>query len=121
MPLKSSVVGAELESRVVEVTARMTMAYAAGIGDLSRRTFDDGVEGGTIAPPSFCVALEWPVLSQSRARTLALEPDELLRVVHVEQDSTFHRPIRPGDRVKTSARIVAGRWTGAGAFVRTRG
>ena len=120
MPLKSSVVGAELESRVVEVTARMTMAYAAGIGDLSRRTFDDGVEGGTIAPPSFCVALEWPVLSQSRARTLALEPDELLRVVHVEQDSTFHRPIRPGDRVKTSARIVAGRWTGAGAFVRTR-
>ena len=119
MPLTSSVVGAELEARVVEVTTRMTMAYAAGIGDVCGRTFDDGVEGGIIAPPSFCVVLEWPVLSQSRARTLALAPDELLRIVHVDQDSTFHRPIRPGDRLKTSARIVAGRSTRAGAFVRT--
>jgi acyl dehydratase len=120
MPLTSSIVGAELDPRIVEVTTRMAMAYAAGIGDLGPCTFDDTADGGTIAPPSFCVALEWPVLSQSRVRTLALDADELLRVVHVEQDSIFHRAIRPGDRLRTSARIVSGRSTRAGAFIRTR-
>jgi len=40
--LTSSVVGAELEARVVEVTTQMTMAYAVGIGDPSCRAVDDG-------------------------------------------------------------------------------
>jgi acyl dehydratase len=38
----------------------------------------------------------------------------------VEQDSTFHRPIRPGDRLSTHGKIVAIRATSAGALVRTR-
>ena len=118
MAIAAGVVGAELEPRIVEVTPRMTLAYAAGIGDTNHRTFDDS-GSDFMAPPFFCTALEWPVL-QNRARTLGVAADELLRVVHVEQDSLFHRPVRPGDRLRTRARIVAGRATRAGAFVKTR-
>jgi acyl dehydratase len=39
--------------------------------------------------------------------------------VHVEQDSTFHRPIHPGDVLITRGRVVAIRKTSAGALVRT--
>jgi acyl dehydratase len=98
----------------------MTLAYAAGIGDVGPKTFDDAAEAGMMAPPSFCSVLEWPVLSQGRARLSGLSEAERRRAVHVEQDSVFHRPIRPGDRLSTGARIVAGRATRAGAFVKTR-
>jgi acyl dehydratase len=118
MPLAPHIIGIELEPEVVEVTARMTLAYAAGIGDVNGRTFDD-TDDDFMAPPFFCTALEWPVLSRNRAG-LGLGADELLRVVHVEHDSLFHRPIRPGDRLRTGARIVAGRATRAGAFIKTR-
>jgi acyl dehydratase len=119
MPLTPGILGLEFEPLTVEVTARMTLAFAAGIGDVGPRTFDDAAAVGCVAPPSFCAALEWPVLSRGRAHSLALTPDERLRAVHVEQDSVFHRSIHPGDRLRTGARIVAVRGTRAGAFVKT--
>lgn len=118
MPLPPGILGLQFEPLLVEVTPRMTLAYAAGIGATDTRTFDDAA-AGFVAPPSFCAALEWPVLSRGRADRLALTPEERLRAVHVEQDSFFHRPIRPGDRLRTGARIVAVRSTRAGAFVKT--
>ncbi len=98
----------------------MTLAYAAGIGDLGPATFDDAGDQPLMAPPSFCSALEWPVVANQRRELLGLEPDEARRAVHAEQDSTFHRPIRPGDRVRTGGRIAAIRQTRAGALVQTR-
>jgi acyl dehydratase len=46
-------------------------------------------------------------------------PDEQRRAVHVEQDSTFHRTIQPGDVLITTARIAGLRQTRAGALVQT--
>lgn len=120
MPVRGEALGAELETRTVEVTARMTLAFAAGIGDLGPRTFDDAGPQPLVASPSFCVRLEWGVLARSRAATLGLTDPERLMAVHVEQDSAFHRPIRPGDALTTRARIVAIRATSVGAFVQTR-
>jgi acyl dehydratase len=120
MPVRGDALGAELEPRTVEVTARMTLAFAAGIGDLGPRTFDDAGPDPLVASPSFCVRLEWAVLGRSRASALGLEEAERLRAVHVEQDSSFHRAIRPGDALTTRARIVAIRATSVGALVQTR-
>ena len=120
MPVRASALGQELTPRTVDVTARMTLAFAAGIGDTGPRTFDDAGAEALVAPPSFCARLEWAVLGGDRAARLGLESDESIRGVHVEQDSMFHRPIRPGDRLTTLARIVAIRGTSAGALVQTQ-
>jgi acyl dehydratase len=120
MPVRSAALGAELDPSTVAVTPRMTLAYAAGIGDVGPRTFDDAGPRPLVAPPAFCVRLEWTVLLASRGATLGLDEKERLQAVHVEQDSTFHAPIRPGDALTTRARVVAIRATRAGALVQTR-
>jgi len=118
--VRSAALGAELDPSTVAVTPRMTLAYAAGIGDVGPRTFDDAGDRPLVAPPAFCVRLEWTVLLGSRGATLGLDEKERLQAVHVEQDSTFHRPIHPGETLTTRARIVAIRATRAGALVQTR-
>ena len=120
MPVRATALGAELDPATVDVTARMTLAYAAGIGDVGPRTFDDAAPAALVAPPAFCVRLEWVVLLPGRAGLLGLSEAERLRAVHVEQDSTFRRPLRPGDRVITRGRVVAIRATRAGALVQTK-
>ena len=119
MPIRASALGAELEPCTVEVTTRMTLAFAAGVGDVGARTFDDAGDPPLVAPPAFCARLEWGVLLRGRNDLLGVDDSERLRGVHVEQDSTFHRPIRPGDRLTTRARVVEIRSTSAGALVRT--
>jgi acyl dehydratase len=98
----------------------MVLAFAAAVGDTGPRTFDDAGPEPLVAPPAFCVRLEWAVLLGSRQERLGLDAGESLRAVHVEQDSTFHRPLRPGDALVTRGRIVAVRDTRAGALVQTR-
>ncbi len=120
MPIRSSALGEELEPRTVDVTARMTLAFAAGVGDVGPRTFDDAGPLPLIAPPAFCARLEWGLLLAGRDSRLGLTDLERGRAVHVEQDSTFHRPIRPGDQLTTRGRTVELRQTRAGALVRTR-
>jgi acyl dehydratase len=109
-----------LEPQTVEVTARMTLAYAAGVGDVGPRTFDDAGALPIMAPPAFCARLEWGVLLAGRGSSFGLDERERARAVHVEQDSTFHRPIRPGDVLTTRGRVVAIQKTSAGALVRTQ-
>jgi acyl dehydratase len=116
MPLNTDVLGLEFEPRTVEVTPRMMLAYAAGIGEVGDYTFDDSSVRFT-APRSFCASLEWPVISEARNRSsFGLTPEERLRGVHVEQNSIFHGLIRAGDRLRTSASVVSLRSTSAGAL-----
>jgi acyl dehydratase len=112
MPIRADIIGFE-QQVTRQVSWRWALAYAAslGFGEL-----DDG-----LVPGPFCVCLEWePVGSDARAERCGLNASERLRNVHVSQDSTFHRPIRPGMRVTTTSRIVYGRQTSAGAFLLTR-
>jgi acyl dehydratase len=120
MPVRAAALGLELAPQTVEVTARMTLAYAAGVGDVGPRTFDDAGALPIVAPPAFCARLEWGVLLAGRGSSFGLDERERARAVHVEQDSTFHRPIRPGDVLTTRGRVATIRQTSAGALVRTR-
>jgi acyl dehydratase len=117
MPARSSAVGSKLGGAEAEMSARRLLAYAAAIGELGDAFFDDARPGGIVAPPPICVSLEWPVVSGARAREgLGMAPEERVRAVHASQDSSFHRPIRPGDRLRTEGTLVALRRTRAGAF-----
>jgi acyl dehydratase len=121
MPIRSAAVGLLTEPLVREVTTRHLLAYAAGIGDTNQRLFDDASAAGIVAHPAFCTALEWPAaLAIRRHPALQVPRAEALRGVHAEQDSTFHRPIRPGDRLRTTAKVIQIRHIHPGALVVTR-
>jgi acyl dehydratase len=116
VPIRSDVVGRRTEPVLLEVTPRLTQAYAAGLADASPRYMDDAAPGGAIAPPAFCVAVEWPAFLALAALDVGATRAERLRGVHAFQDSTFWRPIRPGDRLRTTAEILEVRATRAGAL-----
>lgn len=117
MPVLSSAVGQVFGERTIEVTARMTMAYAAAIGATEEIYLDDARQGGVIAPPPFNVCLEWPLLFDEHCRKLTgTSDDEAWGGLHVQQDTRFHRLIRPGDRLRTLGRITLIRGTRAGAL-----
>jgi acyl dehydratase len=117
--LSSRALGGELPVLVEQVSVRRVLAYAAGIGDTSAAVFDD--LGALVAPPSFCVALEWPAISQpATAELLGADLGERLRAVHASQDSHFHRAIRPGMRLETRATATALRATRSGVLVTLR-
>lgn len=117
MPIKASAVGAHFGERTVEITPRMMLAYAAGIGATGRWTFDDADADGFIAPPQLCVTLEWPTVSDTGMRNLlGMTRDEMLRTLHVGQDSYFHKPIVAGQRLTIRGTVVAIRDTHSGAI-----
>jgi acyl dehydratase len=121
MPVRSAAVGLSTEPRACEVTTRQLLAYAAGIGDTNARYFDDAAEAGILAHPMFIVAVEWPVALTLRQHPgFKIPREEGMRGVHAGQDVTFHRPIRPGDRLRTTATIVQVRHIRPGAFVLIR-
>jgi acyl dehydratase len=120
MAIRSAAVGTTSEPARLEITTRLTQAYAAGLGDCNRRYFDDAA-GRVIAPPAFCVSFEWPVfLALTSMEPLGADRGIRLRGVHALQDSTFRRPVRPGDVLVTTGKIVEVRATRAGAWVLVR-
>ena len=105
--------------KTVDVTFRMTSAYAAAIGACNARYLDDDAVGGPVAPPSFLVVLEWPLLlQQPYISMLGVEEERYFGyLLHAFQDTHYRRPIRPGDRLHIVASIAEIRTTPAGALV----
>ena len=101
-----------------EIDARWPMAYAAGLGDTDPAYLDTLRPGGIVAHPVFPVCYEWPLAVESRARQLGEEI--ALRGVHATHDLVLHRRVRPGDRLRTTAAVVAVTPRRAGAYVLTR-
>ena len=121
MPLCSAAIGSSSQSHDIDVSARRMIAYAAGLGETAPCYLDDAASEGIVAHPAFCVSLEWPpALELRNAAALGITQAEKMRGVHALQDSTFHRPIRQGDRLSTVARIVQIRAVRPGAFVLTK-
>jgi len=121
MPAHTAAAGSELDIHNVAMTTRMALAYAAGISDTSTQVFDDDREGGIMAPPQFCVRLEWPVVDGEISRgVVGMTAEEKVRGVHAIQDSIFHQPIRPGMNLRTMGTIAAIRRTRAGSLTVTK-
>jgi acyl dehydratase len=108
MPFPTSKVGLALDPSETELTPRTALAYAAGLGACEPAFLDDAAPAGLAALPFFCVSPEWPVvLSMRRLLGESLRPEEAQRAVHAVQDSSFHRPMRPGERLVTEGRLVS--------------
>jgi acyl dehydratase len=116
MPLRSDIAGEPLPALSIPVTTRMALAYAAGIGD---DTALDDTREAFAALPFFCVSLEWQLVIAARNALLGVSPAEAVRAVHAGQSTRFLKPLRVGQTVRVSGRIVEVRATRAGALSRT--
>jgi acyl dehydratase len=105
MRIPTSVVGITAGPREQEIDARWFMAYAAGLGESAPEYFDTTRPGGVVAHPLFPVCYEWPLALDIRAK--ALPDDVAVRGVHATHRLTVHRPPRAGDRLSTTATVVA--------------
>jgi acyl dehydratase len=119
--LGSEVVGTRFELPVREIGWRETTNYAAAVGDLNPRYFDDTKYTPLIAPPMFVAAVTWPVHSAQ----LPSSPDSLIPEdvsvtgVHASYHLVLRRPIRVGDRITVSGRLASIRPTRAGVLTIT--
>lgn len=118
MRIPRGLVGSTVGPLTHEIDARWLMAYAAGLGEIDPAYLDTRRAAGLVAHPLFPVCYEWPLAVESRARQLG---DEVaLHGVHATHDLTLHRPVRAGDRLTTTAAVVAVTPRRAGAYVLTR-
>jgi acyl dehydratase len=92
-------VGVWTDEVAFEVTRERIAEYAAATNDPieAHRT-------GDVAPPVFAIV---PVFESMLEPALEVFPIEAIpRIVHGEQDFHFHRPIRPGDRLVSRAKMI---------------
>jgi len=121
MPICSAAAGCAVEPYDVDVDVRKCLAYAAGMGETADVYFDDARPGGIVAPPAYVVSLEWPASRDIRTTPeFGASPEETRRGVHAVQDTQFHRPIRPGERIRVTGQMVAVRRIKPGALTMTR-
>lgn len=93
----SKAIGRRYSSDYIYAEGADMVAYAHAVNDPNPRYTDAGRAGGIVAPPIFPVRLFMPLMFKSVG-----DPEielDMLRLVHGEQDMTFHGPIRPGDIV----------------------
>ncbi len=82
-----------------EVTRERLAQYAAATNDPI-----DAHRSGDVAPPVFAIV---PVFEALLSPAVDVMPVEAIpRVVHGEQDFHFHRPIRPGDKLVSRAKMI---------------
>lgn len=82
-----------------EVEADRTKAYAAATNDPVPEHRD-----GTYAPPVFAVVPIWD--ANIEAAETFVTGDIMLQALHGEQDIRYHRPVRPGDVLRSRASVV---------------
>lgn len=113
--IPSSVVGITAGPREHEIEARWLMAYAAALGEGAPEYLDTTRPGGVLAHPLFPVCYEWPLALDVRAKAL---PDEVaVRGVHATHRLTLHRPLRAGERLRTTATVAALERRSPGAYM----
>jgi acyl dehydratase len=114
MKLASRIAGAEAPAIEQTLEARWVMAYSAGIGETDPRCYDTAREDLPVHPV-FPVCYEWEPLQP--VRNLAELKPIYPRLVHAQHDIVIHRPLRAGETVRTSARIIGALSRAPGAFL----
>jgi acyl dehydratase len=100
----TTVGGEDLTSVEHTVDERRLRAFAAGVGDVSAPLFDLDSPDGIVAHPIFPVVLEWPLVVAGPPG-LGLDDDAVHAGLHVSHEIAWHRPIGPGDTLRTTGRI----------------
>jgi acyl dehydratase len=117
MPYRTAAVGESAEPIEHAVDARWLLAFAAVLGETDPRLTDTRQPGGIVAHPLFPVCVEWDaMLALRRSASTGLVGPERARGVHATHDLHIHRPVRPGDRLTTTATIVGVEARSPGAY-----
>jgi acyl dehydratase len=105
MPLNRACVGKSYPPAITTVTSAAIEKYARACNDLDPRYLDQNVPGGIIAPPMFAAVVAWlPVVSAMTDPELGAD---LMRLLHLAQDMEFLAPMRPGEIITTTGRIIS--------------
>ena len=122
LQISSDIVGTRSLPLEIEVTRRMIMNYAAGIGDSNPWHFADDRPEGIVAPPMMTWALTWQ-FSTNRGRywgETGIPPEVGPRGVHYTEEFEWTRPLRPGDKLTIEGEIVQLMAHRAGTYMKTR-
>jgi acyl dehydratase len=117
MKIPSRIAGAEAPPVEQVLDPRWVMAYSAGLGEADPRCYDTTREDLPLHPV-FPVCYEWQPLQP--VRNLPELKPVYARLVHAQHAITFHRPLRAGETVRTTARLVAALSRAPGAFIMFR-
>jgi acyl dehydratase len=122
MPFDSSLVGTSLGPFEYEVDVGWTMAYAAGVGDMSPVYVDSLRPEGLVAHPVFPVCFVWRGMAEldQRLRNSTLQPGEAVRRVHATQEMILHRPLYAPQKVTTRATLIGAERRPPGTYIITR-
>ncbi len=99
----ASLIGRRYAADYVVAGQDEMVAYALATNDANPRYVDVARDGGIVAPPLFPVRLFHRLMFQCVG-----DPDlslDMLRLVHGEEDLTWHGPLRPGDLVNLRATL----------------
>lgn len=129
MKLSSQLVGIGLRTYRAKVSFRQISNFAAGLGETDDRCYDDERYGKVMAPPTFAVALTWPLVSRMsrhlsvagiarmawaglQARNVSLlkggDLAAFMRcMVHYEEGLQFFAPVFSGEQIVLRGTIVA--------------
>ena len=109
MPLTTEALAQPPVAIELDVDARWTMAYAAGVPDERAALYatdSSDRPGGVQVHPVFPVAAEWQLIIASAAANTGLSADEARRGIHIGHDVILSRPIHAGERIQLTVRTV---------------
>lgn len=105
-------IGQWTQTRDFVVEPERSIAYAAATNDPLMEHL-----AGTYAPPVFAVV---PPFHELAKVSLAAAPEELrMKILHGEQDFRFHRPIVPGEKLSSRAKVIGIHGKSSGTVVTT--
>ncbi|HVN28878.1 MAG TPA: MaoC/PaaZ C-terminal domain-containing protein [Candidatus Binataceae bacterium] len=105
MALNKDLVGKLYPPTTSEATIEAMQNYARAYNDDNPAFFDASRADGIVAPPMYAVVVTWPSILAAIG-----DPDlkvDVIRLLHAEQDMEFVTPIRPGDRITSTARVAS--------------
>lgn len=109
MKLDSRFAGTPLKEYHTRIPWRATTNYAAAVADDNPLYFDDRKERPLVAPPTFPVAVTWPILSrlQDFIEAKDFPWGVLWTMVHYTEHLVVHRLVRPEDELTISGKVAA--------------
>ena len=99
-------VGRSYETAPYEVTEKSIRDYMTAVGDVREDVSGPGSEKprDLIAPPTYAMVYGFDAYWQLWSdQEVALD---VAHLVHAEQRFSFHKPVRPGDRIRTTGRLT---------------
>jgi acyl dehydratase len=113
MPLPLDKLGTEYPEKVATIDADRALAYAAATND-----DNEAYTSGTYVPPVFAVVPAFDNVGEVGADVIP--PENLLSLVHGEQDIHLHKPLVPGMTLHSKATFLASRAGSTGTRITTR-